>query len=78
MIVLFTAAMSTDSVCAASGKAYSTDIDLGLQYIIPTDGFKAVQEVEYENQGTDDLMIDSFTVTQIGSAANSLFKTVEI
>jgi len=78
MIVLFTAAISIDSVCAASGKGYSTDIDLGLQYIIPTDGFKVVQEVEYENQGTGDLLIDSFTITQIGTAINSLFKTVEI
>ena len=76
--VLFTVVISTDLVSAASGKAYSVDIDLGMQYIIPTDGFKVVQEVEYENQGTGDLLIDSFTVTQIGSAANSLFKTVEI
>jgi len=78
MIVLFITAVSTDFVSAASGKAYSIDIDLGLQYIIPSDGFKVVQEVEYENQGTGDLIIDSFTVTQIGTATNDLFKTVEI
>jgi len=78
MIVLFITAVSTDFVSATSGKAYSTDIDLGRKYIIPSDGFKVVQEVEYENQGTGDLIIDSFTVTQIGTATNDLFKTVEI
>ncbi|MBS3778422.1 MAG: hypothetical protein KGY50_03920, partial [Candidatus Thermoplasmatota archaeon] len=78
MIVLFIAAVSTDFVSAASGKAYSTDIDLGTQYITPSEGFRLVQEVEYVNEGTGDLMIDSFTITNIEYVASHLLKTVEL
>ena len=79
IIGLLTSLLVVGLACADDvHQGYSTDIDLGMQYIIPTDDFKVVQEVEYENQDTGDLLIDSFTITQIGNAANSLFKTVEI
>ncbi|MBS3749835.1 MAG: hypothetical protein KGY67_09110 [Candidatus Thermoplasmatota archaeon] len=82
-IMLFTVLISTDLVSAASGKAYSTDIDLGTQYITPSEGFRLVQEVEYVTEGTGDLMIDSFRINHIGTAYSgspdvSCFEAVEI
>ena len=84
IIGLLTSFLVVGLACADDvNQGYSTDIDLGLQYILPTDGFKVVQEVEYENQGTGDLLIDSFTITQIGTANSgssytSWFEAVEI
>ncbi len=59
--------------------ATSSDIDTGIQYITPTENHKMIQEVLYSNPSQYyDLEIDSFIVSNTGTAPNSMIASVEL